>query len=226
VREPCAIAVVGADVEELDGRPVAAARLASLRSSLDAAFPGGLLAPFELGSGRIVGLLAPGIDPLRPVLVGSVGDGAVRLRWGIAQGALASGRGGIARRARALTAGADDAIDLGRARRDHLVVRTGVEGADRLLDGIAPLLVELLDDLTDRQRTVARLILLDGLRQSDVADALGVSRATVSVMVGRGRIRSVERLAGAIRAVMSAAADASAAVMAGEAGNDVEDEGE
>jgi DNA-binding CsgD family transcriptional regulator len=207
VRERCAIVVVGTDIEGLDGQPVAATRLASLRSGLDAAFPSGLLAPFGLEAGRIVGLLAPGTDPLRPVLVGSVGDGAARVRWGIAQGPLASVRGGIARRARALASGADEAIDLGRARRDRLVVRTGVEGADRLLDGIAPLLVELLDDLTERQRTVARLILLDGLRQSDVADALGVSRATVSVMVGRGRIRSVERLAGAIRAVMSAAAE-------------------
>lgn len=187
MRDGWASAVVGTDVVELDGRPVSAATITSLRSRLDDAFPGSLLAPFALDAGRIVGLLDPLADPLRPVLVGGVGDGAVRVRWAIAQGELASGRGGIARRASALMAVADEAIDVARTRRDHLVVRTGIEGADRLLDGIAPLLVELLDDLTDRQRTVARLILLDRLRQSDVADALGVSRATVSVMVGRGQ---------------------------------------
>jgi len=206
-----AICVVGTDIEGLEGGPPAGAAVASLRSRLDDDFDGDLLASFEFHAGRIVGLLAPGADPLRAVLLGAVGDGAMGIRWGIAQGTIESGAERIARRAASLTVLADEAIAIGRARRDRLIVRTGVAGADRLLDGIAPLLVELLDDLTGRQRTVARLILLEGLRQADVADTLGVSRATVSVMAGRGRIRSVERLAGAIRAVMTAADEAALA---------------
>jgi DNA-binding CsgD family transcriptional regulator len=197
--------VVGADIEGLDGRPLEAVRLATLCADLNRAFAGGVLVPFELDAGRLVGVLDPGVDALRAVLVASVGGGPVRVRWGIAQGALEAGGGDLADRARTPIAAADEAIGVGRARRDHLIVRTAVEGADRLLDGIAPLLVDLLDDLSDRQRIVARLILLDGLRQADVADELEVSRATVSVMVGRGRIRAVDRLGGAIRAVMAAA---------------------
>ena len=38
-------------------------------------------------------------------------------------------------------------------------------------------------------------MLIEDLRQADVADALGVSRATVSVAHARGHIRSIDRLA-------------------------------
>ena len=36
-------------------------------------------------------------------------------------------------------------------------------------------------------------MLIEDLRQADVADALGVSRATVSVAHARGHIRSIDR---------------------------------
>ena len=95
-----------------------------------------------------------------------------------------------------------------RASRDQLIVRTGDAGADGLLDAIAPLLADLLGELTDRQREVARILLLEGGRQADAADALRVSRATVSVMAARGRVRAIERLAAAVRVLIRAAARA------------------
>ena len=72
---------------------------------------------------------------------------------------------------------------------------TGAEPADTLLADLAPVLAELLRGLSTRQRTVARLALLDGLRQAEVAERLDVSRATVSVTYGRAR-RAVDRAAG------------------------------
>jgi predicted XRE-type DNA-binding protein len=48
-------------------------------------------------------------------------------------------------------------------------------------------------------------MLIEELRQADVADALGVSRATVSVAHGRGHIRSIDRLLDALRGIMGAA---------------------
>src|SRR5207249_2630795 len=72
---------------------------------------------------------------------------------------------------------------------------TGDPRTDELLDGTAPLLGELLEDLTRRQREIARLMLVEGLRQSEVADRLGGSRATVSVAAERAHIRSIGELA-------------------------------
>ena len=70
---------------------------------------------------------------------------------------------------------------------------------DELLGELAPLLADLLADLTDRQRSLARLMLVDGLRQSEVAERLGVSRATISVMAERARIRRIDGLLGVLR---------------------------
>ena len=50
-------------------------------------------------------------------------------------------------------------------------------------------------ELTDRQREVARLLLVDGLRRAEAAERLGVSRATVSVIAARGRVRHLAALA-------------------------------
>ena len=48
------------------------------------------------------------------------------------------------------------------------------------------MLAALLAELTDRQREVARLLLIEGLRRAEAAERLGVSRATVSVIATRG----------------------------------------
>ena len=65
------------------------------------------------------------------------------------------------------------------------------------------LLADLLGDLTDRQRAMARLMLVDGLRQSEVAERLEVSRATISVMAERARIRRIEGLLHAVRRIVA-----------------------
>ena len=61
----------------------------------------------------------------------------------------------------------------------------------------------IIDAMTDRQREVARLALVEGLRQSEIADRLGVARATVSVSWARGGVRNLGRLVRAIRAIWS-----------------------
>jgi predicted DNA-binding protein (UPF0251 family) len=81
------------------------------------------------------------------------------------------------------------------------VVVTGDPAADALLGDLGPLLPALLADLTTRQREVGHLILVDDLRRADAADRLGVSRATVSVIADRGRIRHIGRLAAALAAI-------------------------
>jgi DNA-binding CsgD family transcriptional regulator len=84
----------------------------------------------------------------------------------------------------------------------RLVIRSGSGTVDVLLGGVAPLLPVLLDDLTERQRVIARLLLLDGLHQAEIARRLGVSRPTISVAVARGHLREIARLADAVRTLL------------------------
>ena len=88
-----------------------------------------------------------------------------------------------------------------RAVHDRLVLRTGRDDTDELLADMTPALADLLEGLTARQRVVARLALIDALRQSEVAERLGVRRATISVSFGRARIQSLAGLVAAIRRV-------------------------
>ena len=154
------------------------------------------IAPFAFTQGdELQGLLAPGRR--------SAARGADR-RAGRGTPADALGRRGRARsrpgrvgrpsgRARRSTP-ARALIEATARTRDGLAMRSGDDRADGLLADLAPLLAELLDDLTARQREVARLALVEHLRQADVAERLDVSRASVSVTWGRGRIRSIDRL--------------------------------
>lgn len=240
-----AIAIVGDDAEDRHGDPLEPGRLEAIARLLDAAYPVGRLAGFTMSGSGFTAVLSAEADPLLAVLLVGLLDDAPRVRWSIAVTGPSGvrrgddsfvGAGGAVVGAVGAAAGpavgaagpavgavdaaldrARDALDRARVRRDHLVVRTGEPCADRLLDAIAPLLAGLLEDLTDRQRSVARMLLLDGLRQADVAEALGVSRATVSVMAGRGRVRSIERLAGAIRVVTAAGRQARTSVPVGPA---------
>ena len=68
--------------------------------------------------------------------------------------------------------------------------------ADAYLAGTTPLLAAIIDRMTDRQRQIARLALVDGLRQSEIAERLDVSRPTVSVSYARADVRNLARLAG------------------------------
>lgn len=189
--------------EAVNARAPAGARstepLEALAAAIREAGPirGGLV-PFTHVDGRLVAADPVGADPLAAVLVGSLRDGVPPAR-------------DDGRAARALLDIAGPALDIARSRRELLVIRTGDPGADGLLDATAPLLAGLLGELSPRQRILARMLLLDGLRQADAADVLGVSRATVSVMVARGRIRAIERLAGAVRAIVAAAQQAGGA---------------
>jgi DNA-directed RNA polymerase specialized sigma24 family protein len=79
-----------------------------------------------------------------------------------------------------------------------MVVRTGDGEADTLLSALGPLLPALLAELTPRQREVGRLVLVDHLRLADTAERLRVSRATVSVIADRGRVRHLGRLAASL----------------------------
>ena len=105
------------------------------------------------------------------------------------------------------------ALDVAAARRELLIVRTGSEDADALLADLGPVLGRLIDDLTSSQRRLARLRLIDGVRQADAAEVLGISRASVSVANGRARIHEIDLQLRAVRAcwaagrAMSAAAD-------------------
>jgi DNA-directed RNA polymerase specialized sigma24 family protein len=101
---------------------------------------------------------------------------------------------------------ARDLLELARTRREGMLARCGDPDADATLADLAPLLPALLGELTARQREVARLVLVDRLRRSDAAERLGVSRATVSVIADRGRVRHLGRLATALATIFRAGA--------------------
>jgi DNA-directed RNA polymerase specialized sigma24 family protein len=101
-------------------------------------------------------------------------------------------------------------LDDRQTRRDLLIVRTGQPDADALLADLSPVLGRLLDDLTPSQRRVARLVLVEGLRQADAATVLGISRASVSVAHARAHLREIGLLLRAIRAAWTAGARLSA----------------
>jgi len=153
------------------------------------------LAAFEFTQGdELQGLLSTAADPTRAILRAALHPKARAMRWVI-------GAAFIAARERLATAA---------TRREPVAAMTGDPRTDELLDGTAPLLGELLEDLTRRQREIARLMLVEGLRQSEVADRLGVSRATVSVAADRAHIRSIGELARVVRTLIADASVGSA----------------
>lgn len=180
--------------------------LRTLRDALDDAYADERLAPFGFTQGdELQGLLTPGADPLRAVLIGSLHPARRPMRWVVVEGGVMPGAGPATERSGDAFLVARETIERSRTARDGLAVRTGEPGADRLLELLCPPLAEMLDGLTERQRTVAWLVLVEGRRQADVAASLGVSRATISVTYARGRIRSIERLSAAVRTVIGAA---------------------
>ena len=153
---------------------------------------------------ELQGLLAATADPLLAVLHAALDPDAMRMRWAVALGQVEVGTGPATERTGEAFLRARELLEATRFRRDGLLMSTGEPGADRLLDNLAPLLAELLDDLSPRQRVIARLMLLEGLRQAEVAAELGVARATVSVAYARGRVRPIDRLATALRSIFGA----------------------
>jgi RNA polymerase sigma factor (sigma-70 family) len=182
--------------------------LRELVAELDAIYGDERLARFGFTQGdEIQGLLAPAADPFTAVLHAALGPDGRRMRWVAVRGETdADPTGGDAPATEHTGPAfvvARQAIDAARTGHDRLVVVTGAAETDALLAELTPALVDMLDNLTDRQRLVARLALIDDLRQSEVAERLKVRRATISVSFSRARVRSLQRLVSGIRRVYS-----------------------
>lgn len=203
-----AIVIIG-DVVRSRRAPAAAGDwLRRLTRDLNEAYGSQRLAPFAFTQGdELQGLLRVEADPLRAVLLAGLDPAGLDMRWAVAAGAVATGRGRATERSGEAFYLARELIRSSARTRDGLVMRTGVAARDELLDDLAPLLAEMLSELTPRQREIANLALIAGLRQADVADRLGVSRATISVTWSRSRVRSIERLARALRTLFAAGID-------------------
>jgi hypothetical protein len=160
-----------------------AAFLGRLPELLAAAAGPGLVRPFAAVRGdEVEGVLSPGSDPFRPIVAAALEPDGPALRWAVVAG----------ERSTALARAVAEIASL-KASGERLVVVTGDPRTDALLFDLVPLLGALVGDMTARQRDVARRILVEGRRQAAVAAELGVSRATISVTVGRGRLRDLER---------------------------------
>ena len=129
-----------------------------------------------------------GADVLDRVMTSRLDRAGAAVRWGIGSGG--DDASATTHAALALRSARDRGAELGFA--------TGDPWRDALLVDLGLALAALLDDLTPRQAEIACLILVGGARQTEVAAALGVSRATVSVAVARGRLPAI---AGARRAI-------------------------
>jgi hypothetical protein len=195
--------VLFGDVVDSRRDPGASAWLRTLRADLDAAYPGAeRVASFGFTQGdEIQGLLAPGADPFRAVLRAGMHPDARQLRWAVVAGELEAGSGPATERTGPAFHAARDLLGRAKARRDGLLAQTGDPDADALLDDLGPLLPALLASLTDRQREIGRLILLQDLRRADAAARLHVSRATVSVIADRGRLRHIDGLERALATI-------------------------
>ena len=164
------------------------------------------LAPFEFTQGdELQGLLATTADPTRAILRASLHPEAVSMRWVVVAGEIDPGHGPATQRTGPAFIAARERLAVAAARRERLAVVSGDPPTDDLLGALGPLLGDLLADLTDRQREIAWPILVDGLRRSDAADRLGVSRATISVAAERAHLRSIGELAGVIRTLLGRA---------------------
>jgi DNA-directed RNA polymerase specialized sigma24 family protein len=182
--------------------------LRDLVSQLDEVYAGSRLAPFGFTQGdELQGLLAPQADPMKAVLLAALGPEQRQMRWVALRGSVdvdpGAGDAPATERTGPAFVAARETIAAARAARDRLVIVTGQPDVDALLADLCPALTDLLEALTGRQRLVARLALIDNLRQSEVADRLGVRRATISVSFSRARVRSLQRLVAGIRRVYS-----------------------
>jgi hypothetical protein len=164
------------------------------------------LAPFEFTQGdELQGLLSTTADPTRAILRASLHPEAMPMRWVVVAGEIDPGHGPATQRSGPAFIAARERLAGAAARRERLAVVSGDPPTDELLVALGPLLGELLADLTDRQREIAWPILVDGLRRSDAAERLGVSRATISVAADRAHLRSIGELAGVIRILLARA---------------------
>jgi hypothetical protein len=174
--------------------------LRTLVKELEAAYPSSeRLADFEFTQGdEIQGLLTISADPLLAIIRASLHPDRRPMRWVVVAGEVDPGRGPATQRTGAAFIRARELLSEAATRRDDLLMESGDPDTDPLLDDLAPLLAELLSDLTRRQRAIGRLLLVDGVRRSEAAAILKVSRATISVAADRAHIRSIGRLGHAL----------------------------
>jgi predicted DNA-binding protein (UPF0251 family) len=198
--------------------------LRRLREELEGAYAReARLAPFGFTQGdELQGLLAPGVDPFPIVVRAALRPDTRPMRWAVVAGMVDAGTGPATERTGPAFLATRELIGRTKRQRSGLLAVSGDPASDALLEDLGPLLPALLEELTDRQREIARLILVDGLRRADVAERLGVSRATVSVIADRGRVRHLEPLGRALATIFCAGADraataAEAQLAAGEA---------
>ena len=184
--------------------------LRTLVGELETAYPPSeWLADFEFTQGdEIQGLLVIPADPLDAVIRSALHPDRRPMRWVAVAGEVDPGRGPATQRTGPAFLRARELLAEAASRRDGLRLSTGDPTADRLLDDLAPLLAELLGDLTLRQRAIGRLLLVEGLRRSEAAERLHVSRATISVAADRAHLRSIRRLAGALGTLFARGIDA------------------
>jgi hypothetical protein len=200
VEETTDLVLLGEAAGSARERPAATAWLRDLAAELDEAYGEACLAPFELtDEGRIVGRLAPGADPMVGLLRAGLSPGWRPLRWVCVWGRPPAGGGSAAKEAGDAVDRAREAMAAAAIARDRLVLLTGDPAVDELLADMAPAMVDLLEGLTKHQRVVARMALIEGLRQAGVAQRLDIRRATVSIAFVRARVHSIGRLAEAIR---------------------------
>lgn len=181
--------------------------LMGLCRDLDTTYGDRRLASFEFTQGdEVQGLIRPDADPFTAVLRSTLPepgapDHAPRMRWVAVLGGIDPGQGPATHRTGDAFVRARAALERARDDRDGLLCQTGDTTADEYLSGTAPVLSAIIARMTDRQRQIARLALVDGLRQSEIADRLQVARPTVSISFGRGDVRNVGRLTEAVRAI-------------------------
>jgi predicted XRE-type DNA-binding protein len=207
------IVVFGDVIGSRNGPAVATGWLGTLRRRLDSIYGKRRLAPFEFTQGdEIQGLLHPAADPLLAILESTLlphdgHDAAPWMRWVAVFGAVDPGRGPATHRTGDAFLRARALLQQARDDHDGLLCQTGDAATDAVLAGTAPVMAAIIDRMTDRQRQIARLALVDGLRQSEIADRLGVARPTVSVSSARADVRSLARLTGAVRLVWTDGVD-------------------
>jgi DNA-binding CsgD family transcriptional regulator len=199
--------------------------LRRLTADLDDVYEAERVARFGFTQGdELQGALRSTADPFIAVLRAALDPDGPQMRWAIAAGEIDPGRGPATQRTGTAFLAAREAMGEARRRRESLVVRSGDPATDTTLDDAAPALTALLDELTARQRVVAQLMLVEGLRQADVAARLDVARPTVSVAAERAHVREIGGLARVLRQLLvdgiarAAATDGEAARAAEAAG--------
>jgi DNA-binding CsgD family transcriptional regulator len=187
--------------------PAATGWLRTLAADLNAVYAEDeRLARFDFTQGdELQGLLTPGANPMSAVLRGTLNPNAQPMRWVVVAGEVDPGRGPATQRTGPAFIAARERLARANARRERVSIASGDTPTDDLLDGLGPLLGELLADLTKRQREIAGLLLVEGLRRSDAAERLEVSRATVSVAADRAHLRSIGELARILKVLLDRA---------------------